>query len=211
MAAKQHHAEQLKLSQQLSQKTAARAAKVCSSIAEVLERMLSDARPQCQKLATHAATTHDVSLSRCRDAFAAAEASARAALSATAATPGSANKAKNSTDDVTSSKEQWEASAESSEVSAELLSLSITADALAARIATFSSQNESRFVSRLHAARATATVTTSHLAPGMRVRTRSGAGEVRKANSGWNNAFVEIELEWGGVLFTQASSLLSFE
>jgi colicin import membrane protein len=204
----QHRAERLKLSQQ----TAARAGRVCASVADVLERMLSDARPLCRKLSAHAATTHDVSLTRCHDAFAAVEASGRA-LAATApakapsAKPESAERGGGAA--AARGKEQWEASAESTEVSAELLSLSVTAGSLAARVAAFSARSETRFLSRMRAARAVAAAAavTESLLPGARVLTRCGAGEVRRANSGWNSAFVEIELDWGGLLFTQAAAL----
>jgi hypothetical protein len=190
---------------------------VCASVADVLERMLSDARPLCRKLSAHAATTHDVSLTRCHDAFAAVEASGRAlaatapakAHSATTPSAKSESAERGGGAAAARGKEQWEASAESTEVSAELLSLSVTAGSLAARVAAFSARSETRFLSRMRAARAVAAAAavTESLLPGARVLTRCGAGEVRRANSGWNSAFVEIELDWGGLLFTQAAAL----
>ena len=178
--------------------TGVRTKKVISSVGEVLERIFSEA-PRAAALAQRAATVHDVCLGRCADAFSSVQLSQRNAIS--------------------TSKALWEESAESNELSAELLSLSVTSNTLADKIAAFSSGSEGRFVQRLHSMkddheRASASAnshdseTTTQLEEGARVLTRSGPGEVRRMNSGWNDSFLEIELDWGGVLYTRAVSLL---
>ena len=72
----------------------------------------------------------------------------------------------------------------------------------------FSQQSEIRFVSRLREARGASSLSSS-LDTGMRVLTRMGPGQVRRACSGSNGMFVEIELDWGGILFAKSASLLS--